>query len=68
MCDTSKAEPTHTTLFKVMAQVMDEAEAYLTKERGLDWLHQDQAQDELEELLMRWYLKGIATGQASQGD
>jgi len=65
VCDSTKAEPTNTTLFKVMAQIIDDCEAYLAKERGLDWIYQDQAQHKLEELLMRWYLKGIAAGQAS---
>ena len=66
MVDTSKAEPNNTTLFRLMAQVKDEADAYLAKERGLEWVYQDQAHDKLEELLMRWYLKGIAVGQANE--
>jgi hypothetical protein len=68
MVDTSKAEPNNTTILRVMAQIIDECETYLAKERGLDWVYQDKAQHQLEELLMRWYLRGIAAGQASQGD
>ena len=68
MTDSTKAEPSNTTLFRLMAEVKDEADGYLSKERGIDWIYMDQARDKLEELLMRWYLKGIAAGQASQGD
>lgn len=60
MADTSKAEPTNTTILKVMSDSKDECAELLSRA-------DDRELNELHTLVVRWYLKGISAGQRSAG-